>query len=184
MEFSRQEYWSGLPFPSPGDLPNPGIETGSPALQADTLPTEPPGKPQLGTWKGGGGRGARRAPRATARTSTTTASPPAVAHGPQLCRPMTHGGPQCAGQPPPGGPRRRQTTTPTCPPKRNRALPHHLAHRYPRPPGPRPLPSTTGAPTSARVPGTLLPPPPRAEGRGFDGKRGAKRAGDTTEVRG
>ena len=43
MEFSRQEYWSGLPFPSPGDLPNPGIEPGSPALQADTLPSEPPG---------------------------------------------------------------------------------------------------------------------------------------------
>ena len=35
MEFSRQEYWSGLPFPSPGDLPHPGIEPGSPALQAD-----------------------------------------------------------------------------------------------------------------------------------------------------
>ena len=42
--FSRQECWSGLPFPSPGDLPNPGIEPGSPALQADTLPSEPPGK--------------------------------------------------------------------------------------------------------------------------------------------
>ena len=40
MEFSRQEYWSGLPFPSPGDLPDPGIEPGSPALQADSLPTE------------------------------------------------------------------------------------------------------------------------------------------------
>ena len=39
-----QEYWSGLPFPSPGDLPNPGIEPGSPALQADALPSEPPGK--------------------------------------------------------------------------------------------------------------------------------------------
>ena len=39
--FSRQEYWSGLPFPSPGDLPNPGIEPGSPALQADALPSEP-----------------------------------------------------------------------------------------------------------------------------------------------
>ena len=37
---SRQECWSGLPFPSPGDLPNPGIEPGSPALQADSLPTE------------------------------------------------------------------------------------------------------------------------------------------------
>ena len=44
MEFSRQEYWSGLPFPSPGDLPDPGIEPGSPALQADALPSEPPGK--------------------------------------------------------------------------------------------------------------------------------------------
>ena len=46
MGFSRQEYWSGLPFPSPGDLPNPGIEPGSPALQADALSSEPLGKPQ------------------------------------------------------------------------------------------------------------------------------------------
>ena len=45
MEFSRQEYWSGVPFPSPGDLPDPGIEPGSPALQADALPSEPPGNP-------------------------------------------------------------------------------------------------------------------------------------------
>ena len=45
MGFSRREYWSGVPFPSPGDLPNPGIEPGSPALQADTLSSEPPGKP-------------------------------------------------------------------------------------------------------------------------------------------
>ena len=43
MGFSRQECWSGLPFPFPGDLPNPGIEPRSPALQADTLPSEPPG---------------------------------------------------------------------------------------------------------------------------------------------
>ena len=43
--FSRHNYWSGLPFPSPGDLPNPGIKPGSPALQADALPSEPPGKP-------------------------------------------------------------------------------------------------------------------------------------------
>ena len=42
MGFSRQEYWSGLPFPSPGDLPNPGIEPGSPTLQADALLSEPP----------------------------------------------------------------------------------------------------------------------------------------------
>ena len=45
MEFSRQEYWSGLSFPSPGDLPNPGIEPGSPALQVDSSLTEPTGKP-------------------------------------------------------------------------------------------------------------------------------------------
>ena len=44
MGFSRQEYWSGLPFPSPGDLPDPGIEPVSPALQADALPSEPPRK--------------------------------------------------------------------------------------------------------------------------------------------
>jgi len=43
MGFSKQEYWSGLPFPSPGDLPNPGIEPRSPTLQADSLPAEPPG---------------------------------------------------------------------------------------------------------------------------------------------
>ena len=45
MGFSRQECWSGLPFPSPGDLPNPGIKPGSPTLQADALPSAPPGKP-------------------------------------------------------------------------------------------------------------------------------------------
>ena len=45
MGFSRQEYWSGLLFPSPVDLPNPGMEPGSPALQRDALPPEPPGKP-------------------------------------------------------------------------------------------------------------------------------------------
>ena len=43
MGFSRQEYWSGLPFPSPGDLPDPGIEPGFPALEADALTSEPPG---------------------------------------------------------------------------------------------------------------------------------------------
>ena len=45
MGFSRQEYWSGLPFPSPGDLPDPGIEPSSPTLQADALTSAPPGKP-------------------------------------------------------------------------------------------------------------------------------------------
>ena len=46
MGFSRQKYWSVLPFPSPGDLPDPGIKPRSPALQADSLPTEQQGKPQ------------------------------------------------------------------------------------------------------------------------------------------
>ena len=46
MGFSRQEYWSGVPLPSPGDLPNPGIEPGPPALQADSLPAESQGKPK------------------------------------------------------------------------------------------------------------------------------------------
>ena len=45
MEFSRQEHWSGLPFPPPGDLPEPGIKPGSPASQADSLPYESPVKP-------------------------------------------------------------------------------------------------------------------------------------------
>ena len=45
--FPKKEYWSGLPFPSPGDLPDPEIEAGSPTLQADALPSEPPGKPNL-----------------------------------------------------------------------------------------------------------------------------------------
>ena len=50
MGFSRQGYWSGLPLPSPGDLPNPGIELGSPALQANALPSELLGKPELVVW--------------------------------------------------------------------------------------------------------------------------------------
>ena len=45
MGFPREEYWSGLPFPFPGDLPDPGIKPGSPALQADSLPAEPSGLP-------------------------------------------------------------------------------------------------------------------------------------------
>ena len=50
MEFSRQEYWSGLPFPFSGDLPDPKIEPRSPALQADSLPSALPGKPVLCEW--------------------------------------------------------------------------------------------------------------------------------------
>ena len=49
--FSRQVSWSGMPFPSPGDLPDPEIKPGSPTLKADTLPSEPPGKPHKGTKK-------------------------------------------------------------------------------------------------------------------------------------
>ena len=48
MGFSRQEYWNGLPFPSLGDLPDPGIEPRSPTLEADALTSEPPGKPLSG----------------------------------------------------------------------------------------------------------------------------------------
>ena len=48
VEFFRQEYWSGLPFPSPGDLPDLGFEARSPALQTDALSSEPPGKPSKG----------------------------------------------------------------------------------------------------------------------------------------
>ena len=47
MGFPRVEYWSGLPFPSPGDLPNPGMEAASPALAGEFFTTEPPGKPLL-----------------------------------------------------------------------------------------------------------------------------------------
>ena len=54
MGFFRQEYWSGLPFPSPGDLPEPGIEPGSPALKADPLPTELWGKPKISIVEIGG----------------------------------------------------------------------------------------------------------------------------------
>ena len=50
MGFSKQEYWSGLPFPSPGDLPNPGIEPMSPALAGGFFSAEPPGKPSLITY--------------------------------------------------------------------------------------------------------------------------------------
>jgi len=51
MEFSRQEYWTGLSFPSPGDLPNLGVKLGSPALLAVSLPSEPPGNLVFGSSK-------------------------------------------------------------------------------------------------------------------------------------
>ena len=50
MEFSKQEYWSGLPYPTPGDLPNPGIEPASPALAGGVFTTEPLGKPHQLLW--------------------------------------------------------------------------------------------------------------------------------------
>ena len=50
MGFPRQEHCNGLPFPTPGDLPDPGIEPRSPALQADSLPSEPPGNSDLDSW--------------------------------------------------------------------------------------------------------------------------------------
>ena len=50
MGFSKQDHWSGLPFPSPGDCPNPGIKPGSPALQADVLPSESRGKSHVNLW--------------------------------------------------------------------------------------------------------------------------------------
>ena len=53
MGFSRQEYWSGLPFPSPEDLPDPGIEPRSPALEADALTSEPPGNPKASVYNAG-----------------------------------------------------------------------------------------------------------------------------------
>ena len=52
IEFSKREYWSGLPFPSPGDLPDPRIKPGSPTLQADSLPSEPPGRPPPPAYSG------------------------------------------------------------------------------------------------------------------------------------
>ena len=57
MGFSGQDYWSGLPFPSPGDLPDPGIKPSSPALQVDSLPSEPPGKPRTTVWPNNPTRG-------------------------------------------------------------------------------------------------------------------------------
>ena len=57
MDFSRPGYWSGQPFPSPGDLPNPGIEPRSLALQADSLPSEPPGKLSHSSCEESGGEG-------------------------------------------------------------------------------------------------------------------------------
>ena len=56
MEFSQQEYWTGLPFPAPGDVPNPGVGPGSPALQADSLPSKSPQRGQLRI----GGKGTKK----------------------------------------------------------------------------------------------------------------------------
>jgi len=70
MGFSRQEYWSGWPFPSPGDLPNQGFEPGSPAQQADSLPPEPLRKPLL-SGQTGGEEGEAGAPRGSLSAATS-----------------------------------------------------------------------------------------------------------------
>ena len=94
MGFPRQEHWSGLPFPSPGDLPNPGIKLESPALQVDSLPSEPPGKP----WGGGGGF-AKRCSRSFGKTcprvaptgpASHRAHPTGRAPKPLLRKPSSH----------------------------------------------------------------------------------------------
>ena len=77
MEFSRQEFWTGLLFPSPGDLPNPGIKPRSPTLQEDSLPTEPPGKPNYG---GGNEDKATSFKRSHACTVALGAPDPAADH--------------------------------------------------------------------------------------------------------
>ncbi|CAN0375329.1 unnamed protein product, partial [Rangifer tarandus platyrhynchus] len=105
------------------------------------------------------------------------------ARGPRPCRPVTHGGPQCAGRPPPGGPRRRQTTTPH-PPETGRALPHHLVHPYGRPPH---APGTPFSPLNHRgplpAPASQAPFSLHHQGqRRWEAWRQAGR--DTTEVRG
>ena len=72
MKFSRQEYWSGQPFPSPGGLPDPGIEPGSPAVQADSLPSEP-------------GRAAEGTAGSSVLRSTGPGTSPSQADGPRAC---------------------------------------------------------------------------------------------------
>ena len=68
LEQNASLYWSRLPFPAPGDLPDPGIEPGSPALQADYLPSEPPGKPTLGVGQVMGDRNTGSSPVTTCIT--------------------------------------------------------------------------------------------------------------------
>ncbi|XP_043752863.1 basic salivary proline-rich protein 4-like [Cervus elaphus] len=179
MAFHRQKYWSGLPSPTPGDVPKPGIEPGSPALQADAFPSEPPGKPLA--------RYLERGRRATARLSTTTAaaaaaSPPA---GLDPAGPVTHGGSQCAGRPPPGGPRRRQKTTPTSP--RSGQSPPPPPPTPVRPPPPPPPPRTPSSALNHRgpLPAPAAQAPSSLHHQGQRGREAWRQAGrDTTEVRG
>ena len=70
MGFPQQEYWSGLPFPPPGDIPNPGIEPASPALAGGFFTTEPPGKPD-GRWGKEMGKTERREKRRTRKVEKT-----------------------------------------------------------------------------------------------------------------
>ena len=80
-EFPRQEYWRGLPFPSPGDLPDPGIKPESPPSQADSLPSKPPGKPtcqrrgrRFDPWSGKIPQAKQPRTRTTARKAAVTRS--------------------------------------------------------------------------------------------------------------
>ena len=77
MGVSREEYWSGLPFPSPGDLLDPGVEPRAPALQADTLTSEPPGKPipSIATHKQKGGIIKAESPLKSKSSSPTSCTP-------------------------------------------------------------------------------------------------------------
>ena len=90
MEFSRQEYWSGLPFSSPGDLPNPGIEPSSPALQTDALPSEPPAKPKVleGVLKARSGLGRSTKSKIWSQPSGEAAAAKSLQSCPTLCNPI------------------------------------------------------------------------------------------------
>ena len=192
MAFHRQKYWSGLPSPTPGDLPKPGIEPGSPALQADAFPSEPPGKP-LARYLDRGRRARRKARPAGHR--------PAFDHHHHRRRVPARGPRPCRARDAWGPPVRRSTAArrspptpkdhPHIPPKRAEPSPttSYTGTAAPHPADPVLRPRPPGPPTRARGPGTLLPPPPRAErtgsvapsGQGHD--RG-ERARDKTAARG
>ena len=93
VEFSKQEYWSGMPFPSPGDLTNPGIEPRSPSLQADSLPSQPPEKPSSSNYENA----------MLSHNKYSYFCLPPLDHLLQECQLPRHGGPQAAVQRNPHG---------------------------------------------------------------------------------